>query len=181
MVISGVVSAQGATNDPTTIEVIEQVGSTVESTASQAIEGVGATLASTSQGTIERVGDEIVSLSSSLYDGAKSAISDLAKALEVPATHVYEILVRQQVVHSVSLLCLLIFSLIMCVFSTILGLKKYTDWLFFENRDISPYILIPIIFGLIFGVILFFGTEEIVAGLINPEYGAMKEVVGWIK
>lgn len=148
IIFSGVVSAQEATNDPTTIEVIEQVGETIEL------------------------------LSSNLYTGAKSAISDLAKALEVPATHVYEVLVRQQVIKGK-----IAASAFGIVILTLVGFISVFTFLRFKEDNDDWYIGV-IISCILFAVtILAFAAEsgDIFTRIYNPEYGAMKEIVNWIK
>ncbi len=58
-------------------------------------------------------------------DRAEDAISALAEKLSVPAEHVYSVLVKQQVIKSVSTLFLIVFLIIISILAIWL---PYKDW-----------------------------------------------------
>jgi hypothetical protein len=168
MVISGVTSAKESTNDLVETETINLVENAVESGTLDVVNSV--------KSTGEEITETVQSLSSSFYDGAKSAISDLAKALEVPATHVYEVLIRQQFLksmsYSVGFGLLLLVLIILTTLSIILS-NRDAEWI--PLSIVAAIVLLAAITGTIVHL------ELILTGFVNPEYGAMIEIVNWIK
>jgi hypothetical protein len=116
------------------------------------------------------------SLYKQIYSDVKIAISGMADALKVGAEHVYIILVKQQRVKSIVNLIVGIFGFILLYITSKLG---NTCW---QNPSFQN---IGAIFTGIasFFILLFFlvTLNETVTGFVNPEYGAMKELVTWVK
>lgn len=121
-----------------------------------------------------------------VYNDVKSGITGLASALKVPATHVYKILVKQQVVYSIAY-C--IFPLIMITFLSISYksalISKWGDSYSSdkENRW-NKYATFTIITGVIGGIFIIttcIYINDIITGFINPEYGAIKDIMNFIR
>jgi len=122
---------------------------------------------------------------SQVYNDVKGALSGVSDALKVGAEHVYEILVRQQLINSIThLIVILILSL-----SSYLGLKyvyknmytidKLGDKEF--NEGVIPVAIICA-FLFVFAIInACIHTETILTGFLNPEYGAIMEIKSFIK
>lgn len=137
-----------------------------------------------------------------VYNDVKAGISGLAAGLKVGATHVYEVLIKQQTVISITYL-LLIILLFICTFigykvtkSTYLGHRKlceitsenkgYKDA--FYDLDESPKGPLSVVLSIltagcfITGIVtLSVNFNTIVTGFINPEYGAMKDIINFIR
>lgn len=133
-----------------------------------------------------------------VYSDIKSGLTALGSSLKVGSEHVYEVLVKQQYVYSIVYTLLIILSIILmiicCKAIPKLGWRDdyyyQRDW---ENKGGYEgfkktqlgfiniiYIILAIIslIGLIFG---FLYMDQIITGFINPEYGAIKEILEVIK
>lgn len=109
-----------------------------------------------------------------IYNDAKEAMKGLGAALKVGSEHVYEILVKQQLVNSIVYTIILLLGLFMFIYAY----NKYKA----ENWKEGPgFSAIPGILG----IILFLGglssIDVIITGFVNPEYGALKEIMELIK
>ena len=103
----------------------------------------------------------------------ENAITALAEKLQQPAEHVYKVLVKQQIVWGVGTL-LGIFLGMLVILLGIIGHNKW-DW----DKDFSIFLEIIGFIFLISSFILFFIYG--LTGLINPEYGALKDIISIIK
>lgn len=132
-----------------------------------------------------------------VYADVKAGISGLAQSLKVPATHVYEILVRQQVTYSI-INILMVLGLFICCLLTAryakitykghLALYKLrTDRTDADIEDTPKGVLsvilavISIILGGAGVIVLCTTMQETVIGFTNPEYGAIKEIISFVK
>jgi hypothetical protein len=118
-----------------------------------------------------------------IYEDVKAGVSGLAKSLKVPAEHVYTVLVRQQIVHSCVWLILLIIAGLMLLFFSKGSRNKEERWI---NDDGGPEAIIFLrIFQILCGIILFVASvvniDTIFTGFINPEYGAIKDIISFIR
>jgi hypothetical protein len=119
-----------------------------------------------------------------MYSDFKQGIVALASSLKVGAEHVYEVLVRQQVVYAIVYLVLIIIGFILILN----WIKKYKDsgenWVS-SNRDeptgLGVLRTIQMIVALIMVGIGVFNIESIMTGFINPEYGAIQDVIEMVK
>ena len=124
---------------------------------------------------------------SKVYNDVKEGIAGLATALKAPAEHVYEILVRQQIIYSLIHLIVLLIGLIGLILTW-----KYILWIntpkaddknsrvyYDENWAFFPAIL-GIISIIMFGIGLI-NIDVIFTGFLNPEYGAIKDIINFIK
>jgi len=129
-----------------------------------------------------------------VFDRTTEAVQYLAQALKVPAEHVYSVLVKQQIIKSVSLLGSTIFVILLCCFVV---LYSYKDWkktnldyntkndrkdLSYNQYDLDDgYWVWTIGFAIpiacIAFLVLVFVSGEILTGFINPEYGAIKDIL----
>lgn len=116
-----------------------------------------------------------------IYTDIKTNIGALASALKVGAEHVYYVLVKQQIVNSI---VWLIFAII--VGFILRGMIKYTKWCIAEQIDEDDFGLVA---GLLFGwigtgfaiICVLFNLDVIVTGIVNPEYGAIMDIINFIK
>jgi hypothetical protein len=127
-----------------------------------------------------------------VFDRTTEAINDLAFALKVPAEHVYSVLVKQQVVKSISsITAIFLFFILTCIgmwipYKSWVSINaeyrkenpsypgNYHDfddswwvWVFGFSATIFVIVLITI------GCIL----PSLITGLLNPEYGAIKDIM----
>jgi len=132
-----------------------------------------------------------------VYADVKAGISGLAQSLKVPATHVYEILVKQQVTYSIINICIVLGLLILCLlvgryakitYNGHLALYKLRTERIDADLDDTvkgslSVVLTMLSIGLgIAGIIVLCTTmQETVIGFTNPEYGAIKEIISFVK
>ena len=105
------------------------------------------------------------------------AITALAEKLQQPAEHVYKILVKQQVVYGVSTLLFVVFSVIVVFWGFKIYHKnqdEFNGWDFF-----GMFLIVLGCIAFVISFIMFAGGG--LSGLINPEYGALKDIVNMIK
>lgn len=132
-----------------------------------------------------------------VYEDVKSGIQGLAQALKVPAVHVYKILVKQQTTYSIINICIVIGLFLCCLLvgryakvtykgHLALYKKKYNT----DNADIEDTVkgplsvaltILSIALGVSGVIVLCITMQETIIGLTNPEYGAIKEIINFIK
>jgi hypothetical protein len=119
---------------------------------------------------------------SQVYQDFKGALSGAADALKTGSEHVYEVLVRQQVVNSISLLIVIL----------LLATSSYFAFKFVNREsikdsleDVEPGAVFAVLgtVGLILGTIVFTAVHatSIVTGFVNPEYGAIQDILKFIR
>lgn len=143
----------------------------------------------TSQGIIENVkstvGQTIKSVDTSstfklMYSDFKSAIGAMASSLKVGAEHVYMVLVKQQIVKSITKLILFVIGIIL-MSNWIKRYKSDEEW--FDDADptgIGFIRLGQLIFSIMLILVGLICLDDIITGFINPEYGALDEIISWI-
>src|SRR5690606_33477135 len=127
---------------------------------------------------------ETITLGQEVYNDAKAAIKQLADALSVGVEHVYGTLIRQQFIQAVTDSIIILLFLIIGSVSLYSGYYLWTksddeDERVFEFAQIAVPFLITIGAG---ATILFAGTfvcniNSIITGFLNPEYGALMDVL----
>lgn len=123
------------------------------------------------------------SVSKQLYTDLKSGLVGIAGALKVGAEHVYEVLVRQQVVNSILyLLCGVLAFIFIINFIN----KNESSEIWFDGRvdfitGLGFIRLIQLIIGFILLLVLLFHLDNILTGFINPEFGALEQIMDWVK
>lgn len=126
-----------------------------------------------------------------VYNDTNAGITGLAAALKQPAIHVYEVLIKQQVVNSIMYIIIIIMLFIVClrlwgIFRRNCARTKdkedswYTDDLS-EHAGLIGVLIISVIVSI--GCLATFcaTAEVIVTGFVNPEYGAIKEIINFVK
>lgn len=144
-------------------------------------------LSSTDTTSTVSVYDDVKTVGGTLYNDAKDAIKQLANALSVGAEHVYTVLVKQQLVHSIVNLLIAVLGLI--IWYIVYRLMRY-GLSESENAGYSIFLERPAILAVtklvaFFAFLLTIGVicelPQTVTGFINPEYGAMKDIVQMIE
>lgn len=118
------------------------------------------------------------------YGGKVSAaMVAIAKELKQPVEHIYAVLVRQQIVKSIADLFLFLVTIVLSYISikAMINPKANWDW---NNNDGNIYSVGGFILAIISMIILIVSLcnfNEMVTGFINPEFGAMQDIVGFFK
>lgn len=124
---------------------------------------------------------EVKPLMHKMYDDIKEALVGLSGALKVGTEHVYKVLVKQQMVNSVMYIILGLISIFL-LNNFIKAYKSDEEWADFDNpTGIGVIRVLQAILGLVLCFMSLINIDLIMTGLINPEYGAMKEIISWIK
>ena len=124
-------------------------------------------------------------------DKLEAAITSLAETLQQPAEFVYGVLIKQQYVKAyASIIPWIIFLCLLPVFISLMkrGLVIGRDdrlggehnYFYFDDSHLT----ITIIIGIFLGASLITGAvclQFIIQGFINPDYGAMQDIVNMIK
>lgn len=116
-----------------------------------------------------------------IYGDIKQYIEEMANSLGVAAEHVYELLVRQQVISGV--ITIAAFVLAWAIFGAICTAttrKSETD----KYGEVNGYAVISLLSGVVLVISLIFGFIEIagaVKQLVNPEYYAIREIMDVFK
>lgn len=108
-----------------------------------------------------------------LYPDIKDALKSIGSAIGVAAEHVYTVLVKRYVVEGVTQLLIFIGSIVLLIFG-IRGVNR-----FMKNEAIITWkITFPIIFSVIgFIMLLCVNYNDMLMGIINPEYGAINYII----
>lgn len=109
-----------------------------------------------------------------VYSDVKAGINGLAQSLKVPATHVYSVMIKQQTVGAITWLIVDIFLFLVALFFIIV-------WTLDKKDDRNEWWGVPVVFIIIFLIFIFFNLSNIVGGFVNPEYGAIKEIISFVK
>lgn len=110
----------------------------------------------------------------------EATIVSLAEQLKQPAEHIYKIMVKQQVVNSITWLIIGL----LCI-STVFTIKFWSNRIDKEQGDDTGWVMglillciVPSIVGIL---VLIIQSGTIVTGFINPEYGAIQDIINLIK
>ena len=126
------------------------------------------------------------SLSKQMYSDVKAGLAGLAAALKVGVEHVYIVLVKQQVVNAILYALCGVFALFFVLISywqwgKIEVIKnKYNQDEIKETRPLAFTILFGILF-MIFTTAFATHLDLIIMGFVNPEYGAMTDIMHFIQ
>ena len=119
-----------------------------------------------------------------VYADIKSGLSALGSALKIGSEHVYTVLVKQQIANSIVYTIIFIISLL-AYFPLKSILMKAWDADKPSNYHDRFGSILAVTFGVIGYVLLIIyninNINIIITGFINPEYGAIKEVLNIIK
>lgn len=119
-----------------------------------------------------------------VYNDLKDGIIGISSALKVGATHVYEILVRQQRIYSIIGLIgigLTIYLLFLCLYYLKHGnfstSEEYVNTWDFKATKCVVYGILSL--GFLIASCIYF--NDTITGFYNPEYGAMKDIINFTK
>lgn len=142
------------------------------------------------------ISSDVVDVVNTVFDKTTEAITQLASALKVPAEHVYTILIKQQLVQSLSSLLGSIFVILLGLFIVKFTYKdlnnKNTQWRLKNDRsddynhwnldDGGWIFLVSLGFTIsVVGIIILCASfNNIITGFINPEYGAIKDIMNFL-
>ena len=115
-----------------------------------------------------------------VYTDIKDGITALALGLRVGAEHVYMVLVKQQIVYAIVYLLVGLFALFLIV-NWINGYKDKQKWYDDDITGLGIIKTIQIVIGGIMLVVFLFHIDSIVMGFVNPEYGAIQEIIDIVK
>lgn len=122
-------------------------------------------------------------LKSVIYNDVKVAIESIAAALKVGSEHVYAVLVKQQIVNSITFIMVYLVGIfvVLFMFKQASKLPPYDDRSDREDELHTTFIIIGSILGVI--VIFFFicTISMTVTGFVNPEYGAIEKIMELLK
>lgn len=154
-----------AFNVSQTLDSVKSIATSIKDSAVQSVKGV-----------------DTSSTFKAMYSDFKQGIVALASSLKVGAEHVYGVLVRQQVVYAIVYLVLSIIGFILILN----WIKKYKDdkeeWV--GNEEPTGLGVIRIIQIVVAFIMIFIGIvniDLIMTGFINPEYGAIQDVIEMVK
>lgn len=111
-----------------------------------------------------------------------AAIESLAESLEKPASHVYNVLITQKTVEAYSYLTL-IFILVITTTILYLILRKFEkkETSITNNNIIGTTVAFMLIAIIVAGIVTGVTIDNIIMGLFNPEYGAIKDIFELVK
>lgn len=117
-------------------------------------------------------------------DKATAAITSLAQTLKTPAEHVYSVLVRNNQIKSwFSFGILLFFLLIDIILAIIPSInyirvkKRNKNEDFFDDDVRGTLMIISIALFIILSISIILCGGDVANGILNPEYGAIKEIM----
>jgi hypothetical protein len=122
------------------------------------------------------------------YGGKLEAtVISIAQTLKQPTEHVYEVLVKQQVVKSIQALIIIV-AWLLFTFLTIFFATGVADWDDFEAKKdrmaaSGGLFAMSLILFFVFTIVLLVqgSLNNVVTGFVNPEYGAMNDIVNWLR
>jgi hypothetical protein len=125
---------------------------------------------------------------SQVYADFKGAIDGAADAMKTGAEHVYQVLVQQQLVKSISFSILNAVLLVLALVTwriTISFLKKKraeeADLQSYEKGEWGYMYILPGAASILFIITIALTIIPIITGFVNPEYGAIQEIRSFIK
>ncbi len=126
------------------------------------------------------VPDTVKTTFTKVYEDIKEGLTGLASGLKVGVTHVYAVLVKQQVVRSVTYVIL---YLILSITGIVLIRKSYNILKENDSDTEGLGIFLGIAGGVVTVIVLIlftFTIDNTVTGFLNPEYGAIKEIISFV-
>lgn len=126
---------------------------------------------------VQTVYSDIKDGTSTIMPSVKDAVISIGKSIGVAAEHVYNVLVKKYVVMGVKELMIFIGGLILLIASSVICLRKTS-----KDGPITYSIIAPTAMFLI-GLIMMLNVnyDNMLMGLINPEYGAIDYILEYSK
>lgn len=130
-----------------------------------------------SKAVVQTVYSDIKDGTSSIMPSVKDAVVSIGKSIGVAAEHVYNVLVKKYVVIGIKELMIFVGGLILLIVGLIIWLKKTS-----KDGPITYSLIAPAAMFLI-GVIMMLNVnyDNMLMGLINPEYGAIDYILEYSK
>lgn len=130
-----------------------------------------------------KTADNVKVTATQVYNDAKSVLKSLGDALKVGSEHVYEVLVKQQVVQSITNLVIgLLLAITLPLACKLIINAKWNEYGLEDNSILS--FTLGCIFGILSLIVTIYSLinlVETVTGFVNPEYGAIKQILDLIK
>lgn len=118
---------------------------------------------------------------SQVYNDFKSALEGAADALKVGAEHVYEVMITQQVINSISWL---IADVVLITICTILWKIFHRSAMEMKANEDDEYMFcyaIPGSISIIVLILILSSMSTVLTGLLNPEYGAIMDIKSFVQ
>lgn len=117
------------------------------------------------------------SVISDLYPDVKSAIVSIAQGIGVAAEHVYTVLVKKYIVIGVKEALILLIGIFFFIFGFV-SIYKYI-----KNNQYITWKVIPMIILCFLGFLVAYNVnyDDLLMGLINPEFGAINYILEYAK
>jgi len=138
---------------------------------------------SVSESVLKQIPDSFGLTFKQVYTDIKSGLVALGESLKVSSEHVYEILVKQQVVDAFYYLMLGLLSLFLII-SFFKKYKSNEQWSTEDEKNptgVGIIRVLQMVLGCFIFLIFLFSIDTIITGFINPEYGAIKQILEIIK
>jgi hypothetical protein len=116
---------------------------------------------------------------SQVYNDVKQALDGMADALKVGAEHVYTVIVRQQLVDSITYLLsyVVIIGISLALYKKGCAIQSKDD----DDERLIPLYMFSGVFAIIFVALFAVTISDVVTGFFNPEYGAIMEIKSFVK
>ena len=126
---------------------------------------------------VQTVYSDLKGGTSTIMPSVKDAVVSIGKSIGVAAEHVYNVLVKKYVVMGVKELMIFVGGVILLIVGLIIWLKKTG-----KDGPITYSLIAPAAMFLI-GVIMMINVnyDNMLMGLINPEYGAIDYILEYSK
>lgn len=138
-----------------------------------------------------QIKDSATLTATKIYEDMKAGINGLAKSLKEPAEHIYNVMIKQQIVNSITYIILIFLAVILIFILIKIAAKNINKTMNKEHNwhkdswGDHASIMVPLIIGIILSIVTIIGSLSIISnittGLLNPEYGAMKDILSFIK
>lgn len=130
--------------------------------------------------TVKTVYNDSKDLASNLYPEIKEAVVSIAKGIGIAAEHLYGVLIKKYIVISIGLALKLLVGIILIITPIIMVCKSRSPIKLKGHEGIK---LLCMLASFIIGLIISFGVniEEMLMGIINPEYGAINYIIEYSK
>lgn len=124
---------------------------------------------------VKTIYSDLKSGTETIFPSVKEAIGSIAKSIGVAAEHVYGILVKKYIVIAVKELLFFIASILLLIIGWV-GYNK-------RSKEKITYSIIPSVMCFCIGIIMFMciNFDNMLMGLINPEYGALNYILDYSK
>lgn len=118
---------------------------------------------------------------SKVYKDVTESLTGLAEGLKVGATYVFEVLVKQQLVNSITYLILILLSFFLII-NWFKAYKSTEEWSGKEApTGLGVVRTIQLCLGSATLIWMIFYINNIITGFVNPDYGAIQEIINFTR